>query len=287
MEFNTMALVSCPECQKEVSTHALACPQCALPFPGKQARGVGQAGTKLHACHDCGFSVSKQAKTCPHCGVTLEGEQREGEQRPLTIKPNFVEETWLCTHCGTPYTRKVRQENVLVTDHQVVVPPSKVGGSVGRLLEPAPHQETVVPPSKAGGSVGRLLEPASHQETVVPPSNGGRSVEKLLEPVPHQEAVVPRSNTGKSVERPLGPIPNQVKRGNVSASSRRRSQLWQDSSFGEEIESFLPRRYPRSRKKSILLGLLVFILIAAAVVSGALWQLQGINPLEVLVYWRM
>jgi ribosomal protein L37E len=259
-----MALVSCPECQKEVSTHALACPQCALPFPGKQARGVGQAGTKLHACHDCGFPVSKQAQTCPHCGVTLEGEQREREQRSLTIKPNFVEETWLCTHCGTPYTRKVRQENGLVTDHQVVVPPSK-----------------------AGGSVGRLLEPASHQETVVPPSNGGRSMEKLLEPVPHQEAVVPRSNTGQSVERPLGPIPNQVKRGNVSASSRRRSHLWQDSSFGEEIESFLPRRYPRSRKKSILLGLLVFILIAAAVVSGALWQLQGINPLEVLVYWRM
>ena len=355
MEFNTMALVSCPECQKEVSTHALACPQCALPFPGKQARGVGQAGTKLYSCPDCGCLVSKQAQTCPHCGVTLEGEQGEGEQRPLTIKPNFVEETWLCTHCGTPYTRKVRQENVLVTDHQVVVPPSKVGGSVGRLLEPAPHQETVVPPSKAGGSVGRLLEPASHQETVVPPSNGGRSVEKLLEPVPHQETVVPpskaggsvgrllepashqetvvppsnggrsvekllepvphqeavvppsntgqsverflervphqevapTSNEGQSVERPLGPIPHQVKRGNVSASSRRRSQLWQDSSFGEEIESFLPRRYPRSRKKSILLGLLVFILIAAAVVSGALWQLQGINPLEVLVYWRM
>ncbi len=309
MEFNTMALVSCPECQKEVSTHALACPQCALPFPGKQARGVGQAGTKLHACHDCGFPVSKQAQTCPHCGVTLEGEQREGEQRPLTIKPNFVEETWLCTHCGTPYTRKVRQENGLVTDHQVVVPPSKAGGSVGRLLEPAPHQETVVPPSKAGGSVGRLLGPAPHQETVVPPSNGGRSMERLLEPVPHQETVVPPSNRGQSVEkllepdlhqevtptsnagqsvkRPLGPIPNQGKRGNVSASSRRRSQLWQDSLFGEEIESFLPRRYPRSRKKSILLGLLVFILIAAAVVSGALWQLQGINPLEVLVYWRM
>ena len=256
-----MALVPCPECQKEVSTHALACPQCALPFPGKQARGVGQAGTKLHACHDCGFPVSKQAQTCPHCGVKLEGEQREGEQRTLPTNQNFVEETWLCTHCGTPYTRKVRQENVLVTDHQVVVPPSKAGGSVGRLLEPAPHQETVVPPS-----------------------NTGQSVEKPLEPVPE---VAPPSHAGQSVERPLGPIPNQVKRGNVSASSRRRSHLWQDSSFGEEIESFLPRRYPRSRKKSILLGLLVFILIAAAVVSGALWQLQGINPLEVLVYWRM
>ena len=262
-----MALVPCPECQKQVSTHALACPQCALPFPGKQTRGVGQAGTKLYSCPDCGCPVSKQAQTCPHCGVTLEaeqreGEQREGEQRPLTIKPTFVEETWLCTHCGTPYTRKVRQENGLVSDHQVVVPSSKAGDSVDRLLEPVPHQETVVPPSNGGGSVDRLLEPVPEQETV------------------------PNSNTGRSAERTLGPLPNQVKRENVSGSPRRRSQLWQDSSFGEEIESFLPR-YPRSRKKSILMGLLVFILLVAAVVGGALWQFQGINPLEILVYWRM
>ncbi|UCH91413.1 MAG: hypothetical protein JSU60_01465, partial [Nitrospirota bacterium] len=182
-----MALVPCPECQKQVSTHALACPQCALPFPGKQTRGVGQAGTKLYSCPDCGCPVSKQAQTCPHCGVTLEGEQREREQTPLTIKPTFVEETWLCTHCGTPYTRKVRQENGLVTDHQVVVPSSKAGDSVEKLLEPVSHQETVVPPSKARGSVERLLEPAPpHQETVVPPSNGGGSVKRLLEPVPEQ-----------------------------------------------------------------------------------------------------
>jgi hypothetical protein len=304
-----MALVPCPECQKEVSTHALACPQCALPFPGKQARGVGQSGTKLHACHDCGFQVSKQAQTCPHCGVKLEGEQREGEQRPLPTNQNFVEETWLCTHCGTPYTRKVRQEKELVTDHQATLPTSNAGRGVEKLLEPAPHQETVVPTSNGGRGVENLLEPAPdqetvvparnggrgveklleptpQQETVVPASNGGRGVEKLLEPVPQQETVVPTSNAGRSGERPLGSGPNQVKRKKVSASPRRQSQLWQDSSFGEEIESFLPR-YPRSRKKSILLGLLVFILIVASVVGGALWQLQGINPLEILVYWRM
>ena len=258
MEFNTMALVPCPECQKEVSTHALACPQCALPFPGKQARGVDQTGTKLHSCPDCGCPVSKQAQTCPHCGVNL-----EGEQRPLPTNQNFVEETWLCTHCGTPYTRKVRQEKELVTDHQ-----------------------STLAVSNAGRRVERLLEPTSHQETVVPTSNAGRGVEKLLEPAPHQETVVPTSNGVRSGERPLGAGPNQVKRKKVSASPRRQSQLWQDSSFGEEIESFLPR-YPRSRKKSILLGLLVFILIIASVVGGALWQLQGINPLEILVYWRM
>ena len=299
-----MALISCPECQKEVSTHALACPQCALPFPGKQTPGVGQAGTKLHACPDCGCPVSKQAQTCPHCGVPLEEEQRS-----LPTNRNFVEETWLCTHCGTPYTRKVRQEKELVTDHQAVVPTGNMGRSVERLLEPVPHQETVLPTSNMGRSVERLLEPVLHQEAVVPTGNTGRGVERLLEPIPHQETVVPTSNMGGSVERLLEPIPHQetvvptsntehsverllepgpdqVKRKNVSASPRRRSQLWQDSSFGEEIESLLPR-HPRSRKKSIFLGLLIFILIAASVVSSALWQLQGINPLEILVYWRM
>jgi hypothetical protein len=197
-----------------------------------------------------------------------------------------VEETWLCTHCGTPYTRKVRQEKELVTDHQAVVPTGNMGRSVERLLEPVPHQETVLPTSNMGRSVERLLEPVLHQEAVVPTGNTGRGVERLLEPIPHQETVVPTSNTEHSVERLLESGPNQVKRKNVSASPRRRSQLWQDSSFGEEIESLLPR-HPRSRKKSILLGLLIIILIAASVVSGALWQLQGINPLEILVYWRM
>jgi len=324
-----MALVSCPECQKEVSTHALACPQCALPFPGKQARGVGQAGTKLHACPDCGCSVSKRAQTCPHCGVTLMGEQTH-----QTTNGNTIEETWLCTHCGTPYTRKVRQEKELLTDHRAAVPTSNTGHSVERLLdqrvvhqetvvptsntghsverlldqrvvhqetvvpaskaghgmegplEPVAHQEAVVPASKVGRSVERPLEAVAHQEAVVPANKAGGSMERPLEAGAHQEAVVPASKVGRSVERPLGSLPNQVKRGNVSASPRGRSQLWQDSSFGEEIESFLPR-YPRSRKKSILLGLLIFILIAASVVSGALWQLQGINPLEILVYWRM
>jgi hypothetical protein len=186
-----------------------------------------------------------------------------GEQTHQTTNGNAIEETWLCTHCGTPYTRKVRQEKELVTDHQAVVPTGNAGRSVGKLLESVPHQEVAFT------------------------SNAEQSVERLPEPAPHQEGVVSTSNGGRSVERPLGPVSNQVKRKNTLASPRRRSQLWQDSSFGEEIESFLPRRYPRSRKKSILLGLLVFILIAASVVSGALWQLQGINPLEVLVYWRM
>jgi hypothetical protein len=169
-----MALVSCPECQKEVSTHALACPQCALPFPGKQARGVGQAGPKLHACPDCGCSVSKRAQTCPHCGVTLMGEQPQP-----TANGNTIEETWLCTHCGTPYTRKVRQKKELLPDHRADLPTSHVGHSVERLLDQrVVHQETVVPASHVGHRVESPLEPVVHQEAVVPTSKAGHSVSR-------------------------------------------------------------------------------------------------------------
>ena len=112
-------------------------------------------------------------------------------------------------------------------------------------------------------------------------------MERLLEPVPQPEMVA-GSNAGQSVERPLRALPNQVKREKVSTSPRRRSQLWQDSSLPTKMDrDVVSLRYPRSRKKSFLLGLLIFILIAASVVGGAVWQLQGINPLEALVYWRM
>ncbi len=276
-----MALVSCPECQKEVSIHALACPQCGFPFPGKQASAVGgQLGTKLYACPDCGCAVSKKAQTCPHCGVVLIGEKRS-----LPTNSNSVNETWLCTHCGNPYIRKGRKEKEVVTDQEAVVPGSNTGQSVERVLEPVP-QPKAVPGSNTGRSVERVLEPVPQPEAV-PGSNMGQSVERLLEPAPQPKAV-PGNNGGHSVGRPLRPIPNQVKRKKVSASPRRQSQLWQDSSFPTKIDrDVVSRRYPRSRKKSILLGLLVFILIAISVVSGAVWQLQGINPLEVLVYWRM
>ncbi len=95
-----MGLVNCPECQKEVSTQALACPQCAFPYPGKQEDSEG----KLGSCPDCGGMVSKQAQVCPHCGNSLTA------QATTTHNDEKInEETWLCPHCGTPYTRKVRK----------------------------------------------------------------------------------------------------------------------------------------------------------------------------------
>ncbi len=93
-----MALVSCPECQHEVSDLALACPQCAYPYPGK--RGLSEE--KLEHCSECGGVISKKAQSCPHCGISCASAL---ESPP--VRAESKEESWLCTHCGTPYTRKV------------------------------------------------------------------------------------------------------------------------------------------------------------------------------------
>jgi len=66
--------------------------------------------------------------------------------------------------------------------------------------------------------------------------------------------------------------------------SRRRPPLWQDPSVLKKISS---PRYPRSKKKSIIVGVILLVIVANSVMVGAMWQLKGLNPLEALVYWRM
>ena len=91
------------------------------------------------------------------------GNREQGNTDPSRPMGTTIEETWLCTHCGTPYTRKVRQEKELLPDHRADLPyQHSVGHSVERLLDQrVVHQETVVPASKAGRSVERLLEPVT------------------------------------------------------------------------------------------------------------------------------
>ena len=106
-----MSLVSCPECQREVSSIALACPQCAYPYPGKK----GDSEENLQPCRECGGVISKKAQLCPHCGISCT-DVTDG----APVNEEFKEESWLCTHCGTPYTRKARKpaESIVHADNQ-------------------------------------------------------------------------------------------------------------------------------------------------------------------------
>ncbi len=133
-----MALVPCPECQKEVSTQALACPQCAFPYPGKHGQLESSQSQNLKACPDCGFLVSKHATSCPHCGMT-----KLYDQADQTTNGNLSEQTWLCPHCGTPYTRKVKLSETTIPNSPEV---SAMVALEKREDPPVLETEAEVPP---------------------------------------------------------------------------------------------------------------------------------------------
>ncbi|WP_447970191.1 hypothetical protein [Nitrospira sp. M1] len=108
-----MPLVQCPECQKEVSSEALSCPQCAFPYPGKKDRLNGKSNETLLACQDCGNPISKFAYACPHCGAPTANHQvKDGSPVASESVPEVSvaaeEQTWLCPNCGVPYTRRIK-----------------------------------------------------------------------------------------------------------------------------------------------------------------------------------
>lgn len=209
-----MALVPCPECHKEVSTEARACPQCAFPSPGKHALEEERA-SGLHTCPQCHGLVSPDARTCPYCRVSLAGGHPQQEDNGESIQ-----ETLVCPHCLASYihTRKVPPQPV----KPETTPPVKIP-SVAPMKRVAPK-----------GS------PASHAEPL-------RKTTALLGP-------------------------------------RRPSALWQDPSGSQKVH---PPRYPRSKKNSILIGLILLVIVTISVVFGAMWQLNGLNPLETILSWRM
>lgn len=229
-----MALVPCPECHKEVSTKALACPQCGLPFPGKLGLSTNSHSHKLTACPDCGSQVSSQALSCHHCGLVLTEKQAH-----QVTNENAIEETWLCPHCGTSYTREVkRRENAIAASQKSI-----------STIQPAQGLQIATKTGK------------DYHDT---------DIESILEDIRRSSPLWQDSSSSEDVSS------SQYPRG--------RSPLWQDPSARKDVSS---PRYPRNEKKSLIVGLIIFVLVAASIVFGFLWKLEGVNPLEALIYWRM
>jgi RNA polymerase subunit RPABC4/transcription elongation factor Spt4 len=213
-EINSMALVPCPECHKEVSTEARACPQCAFPYPGKRASEEERPTAGLNTCPQCHGLVSPDAHTCPHCRVSLAGGHgQQGDHSEST------QETLVCPHCQSSYTytRKVAQ--------------------------------TVKARAQSTGMTPSLTR------------------ENRLATKGSRDGHVDTLRNTKAVQ-----------------GSRGRSALWQDPASPQNVAN---PRYPRSKKKSILIGLILLVTVAISVVFGAIWQLNGLNPLEAILSWRM
>ncbi len=71
-----MALIKCPECGKQMSDKAEACPHCGCPVEPKRF------------CPECGKQIEQNIKECPHCGYPFEEETSENEEPKKETKNN-------------------------------------------------------------------------------------------------------------------------------------------------------------------------------------------------------
>lgn len=80
-----MALINCPECNKEISDKAGACPHCGFPLTKPVAFDI-------FTCRHCGKDFPFSMDNCPHCGFcNAQQYQFKPEEKP--------EEAVTCPKC--------------------------------------------------------------------------------------------------------------------------------------------------------------------------------------------
>jgi len=57
-----MALISCPNCGKEISDKAYQCPKCGFVLKEQSS----------HTCSECGAVISESVSFCPNCGAPIQ-----------------------------------------------------------------------------------------------------------------------------------------------------------------------------------------------------------------------
>lgn len=62
-----MALIKCPECGKEFSSYAKACPQCGFPVNAMTEND----SLPSDCCPECGTTVVNDSSDCPDCGKPI------------------------------------------------------------------------------------------------------------------------------------------------------------------------------------------------------------------------
>ena len=228
-----MALVSCPECQHEVSDLALACPQCAYPYPGKH----GASEKKLQTCTECGGVISKKAQSCPHCGISC---ANASESTP--VREESKEESWLCTHCGTPYTRKIH------------IP-----------ARPIPHAET---------------QQAEHQDPPVNEEQEIRKPTEPIPRVENQKTNTQKPPVAEEQEmsflQKMGSASPSASR---HPAGRHASPLWFPSSPSQNQASSSSRS---RKKFTIIVGIVIVLLIFLSILMWFFGEPNGTNPFDSL-----
>lgn len=71
-----MAIINCPECDREISNEAPVCPHCGVVIEGN-----------VRTCPDCGKTVLRKANRCPNCKCELTPMESEPQGGGKPAKP--------------------------------------------------------------------------------------------------------------------------------------------------------------------------------------------------------
>ncbi len=98
-----MALISCPECGKEVSDKVKACPFCGYPFQDfeenkkfNENNYSSKTTSNNNYCRNCGGELNKGQKMCTKCGFDPLDSSNYCQNCGSETKEGQV----VCTNCG-------------------------------------------------------------------------------------------------------------------------------------------------------------------------------------------
>lgn len=74
-----MAMISCPNCGKQISDRAKACPGCGYVLHKKE-KAIEEQPKKI-VCEECGTEITPDMEVCPNCGCPIEKSGTESTDK--------------------------------------------------------------------------------------------------------------------------------------------------------------------------------------------------------------
>lgn len=83
-----MALIKCPNCDKDVSDKAKSCPACGHVLIEEPV--TEEKAPEIHVCEECGAQLPADATSCPSCGCPVPVSIQKGEEAPQKVEVTAV-----------------------------------------------------------------------------------------------------------------------------------------------------------------------------------------------------
>ncbi|MCA9471755.1 MAG: hypothetical protein MRJ96_04425 [Nitrospirales bacterium] len=226
----------------------------------------------LVQCPECQKEVSSLALSCPKCAFPYPGKKERlngtatEKLLPCQDCGSLISKSaQSCPHCGAPIAQSVEQAKT----ERPPEPPTILSPSPTPLASSEPEEQTWLCPNCGVPYTRRLKGSKSEVEEL-----NGLALQSAP-PMASRRTNALEDELRQEVQNSLSIV--------VPRRERKRSPLWEEAKAMYEEEHLSSRPRP---KKGVYLLVLVAVLLLS-IVSLVFWGLEGLNPLEALVYWQM